>query len=261
MKKLSLLLAVAALAWSCNNDDNNGPAVNYEVLTFESAPIVAGPTAAGENLSSYYSPTEEPEPQFAKYTVYTDAKTGLTMGLNIDEGESWSTGQPEFYAGGIAPSTHNDMEDHGAENYLNQCSVYYKASNNNGGYNGSKTFGIVYAPKTMGGEPMPAVMTFAEGVERPIDGLWVTNSTWTALYQAGLGADAEAFTVKVQGFDKEGEIIPAAVETFDLSGVNAWKWVSLAKFGKVNRIEFDVTCADTMAPAYFCIDDVKVIVE
>jgi hypothetical protein len=265
MKKTLLLLTVAALAWSCDKDDNNGPVVTYDVLTFENAPIVAGPTAAGENLYSDANPyyaygpaIEGYDEAFSNYTGYTDSETGLSMAVGIDTGYTGATEKPEFWSGGIAPSTHNDMETSGQ---ANQCSVYYNAPNGNGGHNGSKTFGLVF-----GSWNGPVLMSFAEGVERTVEEMWVANSTYTALYQANLGESAQEMSVEVCAFDKEGNPVVDAQEevvkeVVSLTGVTQWKRVSLSKFGKVNSIGFTVVSADSYAPAYFCIDDVKVVAE
>ncbi len=250
MKKALLFLVVAALAWSCGNDDENTPDVTYAVLDFESATVVAGPTAEGENLSSNDNSMEPYgpglggyDPEFPNYASYTDAATGLTVGLNVDEGaEAWNTNKPEFYAGGIAPSRWHDME---TEGYPNQCSVYAA-----GGHNGSATFGIVSAS----GYPKPASMSFADGIQRTVESLWVMNSTWVALY------GAEDFAVRIAGFDAMGEPTGEPKEV-DLTGLTQWTRVSLSELGKVNRIEFTIDCPDPIAPTYLCIDDVKIIVE
>lgn len=254
MKRSLLLLAVVALAWSCDNkNENNAPSVQYAVLDFESASIAAGPTSAGENLYSAasFSPwgpgIDGYDPAYPNYTSYTDADTGLTVGLNVDEGESWSTGNPEFSAGGIAPSRWNDME---GASYLNQCSVYFD-QDCKGGRAGSETFGIVYAPVDLDGTPRPAVMSFAEGVERTIESMWITNSTYAAL--SGVGE----FVLVVEGFDAGGT--STGKSEFELTGVRRWVQVPLSKLGKINRLELTVDCPAAMAPTYVCIDDVKVI--
>lgn len=249
MKKLLLLLAVAALTWSCDKDNENAPEVHYAVFDFEDAQVLAGPTAEGENLSSdnnsmepYGPGLEGYDTGFPNYTSYTDATTGLTIGLNADEGtEPWNTNKPEFYAGGIAPSRWHDME---TEGLANQCSVY-----STGGHDESATFGIVSAS----GYPKPAAMSFAEGIERTIESLWVMNSTWVALY------GAEEFYVRIAGFDAAGQ--PTGSEQFELTGLTQWTKIYLSKLGKVNRIEFIISCPDPMAPAYLCIDDIKFIVK
>ncbi len=224
------------MVWSCGKDDESAPEVRYAVLDFENATAVAGPTAYGDNLYSTY--------EGVKYTGYTDVATGLSMGLNIDEGESWSSGQPEFYSGGIAPSRWHDME---TNDFTNQCSVY-----GTGGNGGSATFGIVYAPVDLDGTPRPAKMKFADGVERIIESLWIANSTYTAL--SGVGE----FVLVIEGFDAAGESV--GTEQCELTGLTDWHKVGLSGLGMVNRIEFTIDCPALMAPTYVCIDDIKVVV-
>lgn len=240
MNKIYLLgaaLATVVLA-SCSKD-NDEPTVKYAVLTFESAPMLAGPTEAGENLYSvdYAYPTD-PDFDGPRFTSYSDTETGITLGINLDQGQAWSTDNYEFSAGGIAPSRWHDMV---TEGYLNQCSVYGE-----GGHAGSATFGIAFTAT-------PAVMSFDEGVERTVESLWLANSTYTALWDT----DAAEFLVVVEGFNAAG--VSVGTKEIDMLGVTEWTALSTESLGKVNRLEFTVSCEDVMAPTYFCIDDVRVV--
>ncbi len=243
MKKVLLLAAVAAFVWSCSPDDD-GPEMQYAVLDFEHAPIVAGPTAEGENLLSSFGGE--------KYTSYTDPATGLTIALNVDQGEAWSTGNPEFYSGGIAPSRWNDMQ---TGSYVNQCSVYYSGPGDNGGYNATPTFGIVFAPVTFDGTPQPAVMKFAAGVERQIEDMWVMNSTFMMLYDGG----KDDFTLLVEGFDKDG--VSTGIVDLEMAGIEEWTELELDTLGEINRLEMTIFCSDPMAPTYVCVDNVRVAIK
>jgi hypothetical protein len=260
MKRITFALAAIVVLAGCG-DDNNKPKYNYAVLDFENAPIVAGPTAKGENLyaaDAQFGYAYGPEvagydAKYPNYASFTDPNTGLTVGIKDDSGIN-------FWNGGIAPSRWHDMEDGTLDN---QCSTYYIPS--------SPTFGIVHST---------ASMSFAEGVERTIESMMVANSTYAALVMKNgdSGGFASALTYEnkgwllltAEGFDAEGESTGTAeyyladFRTASSTGIaSGWKLVPLGGLGAVNRVEFSFTGSDSgtyglNTPAYACVDDVIV---
>lgn len=261
---LAILFATAVLA-GCNDDNDTQ---QYDYLTFENvgAQYLAGPTPAGENL--YYDYAGD------QYTGYSDAITGLIMRINTDAALEWN-----FWNGGIAISQWNCMADNDpvtAKDYRNQCSVYFKAANGNGGHNGSKTFAVAHCPAWLTSN---AALYFEGGkTERVFDHFWVANSTYTALtMRDGGNFGAKAFSYEdydwllltIEGYDKAGVKkgeVPFYLANFLTGGggiVTEWTKVDLSALGRVNRLEFKISGSDNndyglTAPSYFCFDDIAI---
>lgn len=263
----NLLFSAAALAavvlTACNGDNQDYPTIDpeYAILDFERAPSDAyAVDIAGSNLYSGVGWTPTPAYAGARYTTYTDAHSGITIGLNVDVSsptDTWPhTDKPEFSSGGIAPSRLNDMTTKG---FANQCSVFDAKV----GHAGSKSFGIVFAPEFSNGT---AKLSFADGVEHVAAMMWVTNATYTALEY-----DTEKLTsgkvwlkMTVTGYNKAGVKTSSAEKYLvdyrenivNKGMLKEWTPLDLTGLGKVNRLEILMSSNDSMFPNYACIDDV-----
>ncbi|MCL2561924.1 MAG: DUF4465 domain-containing protein [Rikenellaceae bacterium] len=270
MKKLLFFAAVAVITAVSCNDNNECQPPRTMTLDFESVPSTyfAGPTAYGQNLYSSYTPSFSGyDPAFPLYTGYHDAKTDLQMGLNKDEGEAWSTGAYEFYAGGIAISRWS--EDQTTNSFENQCTVFSATgSTDKGGRGGSRTFAVVSVAQ-------PTSIGFKNAAtEREFESMWVTNTTYTTLTIKNGGGPASPLEaangwllLTIEGFRANGAsagVVAFYLADFRTAGsaglVEEWTKVSLLSLGKVNRLEFSITGSDTGAwglntPSYFCFDD------
>ena len=245
------------------------------VIDFESVAtsLLAGPTSYGENLYDGYQ---------NQYTGYTDAATGLWIGINPTG--KWSS-DPNFYNGGIAISRWNNMVMPGDSN---QCSVYYDNGSGKGGYNGSETFAVHYgyydtiAPPAFSMGDTRSYIKFEDTDQTAtFNGFYVNNSTYAYLamrdgyYVASpLEPDNGWFKLVVEGIKPDGSSSGKVVEyladfqsTAVLPGIlDYWKWVDLTPLGnEVNAIRFDVAGSDSgdyglNTPAYFCFDDLSVTI-
>ncbi|MDR1666541.1 MAG: DUF4465 domain-containing protein [Bacteroidales bacterium] len=255
MKKVLLSTAVVALLiGGCRKDDDSA---GEHVFTFEDVPadMLAGPTAYGENL---YSTAARP------YTGYTDAATSLTMGINEADGV------PDFWNGGVAISRWNDIA---TEDYLNQCSVYYRDSETGyGGYGGSLTFAVAAVGTITGG---PAEVFFADRSERQFSCVWVANTTYAALVMLKGNHYANPFSYEnkdwlkltVTAYKADGSesghttCYLADFRTADAGGLlTAWKKIDLSALGTANKLSFGLESSDAgewgmNTPAYFCFDN------
>jgi hypothetical protein len=238
------------------------------IIDFESVPtsLLAGPTSYGENLYYGYTP---------QYTGYTDAATGLYMGINPTG--MWSS-DPNFYNGGIAISQWNDMVMPGDSN---QCSVYYSDPlSGNGGYNDSETFAVHFGynePMYMG--DTRSYIMFNDTSRRCIfNEFYVNNSTYAylAMRDGYFVADSLTyanqgwFKLVIEGLDGSGNV--TASDTVYLADFRTptspgimkdWTWVDLSPLGAVNAIRFDMQGSDSSTyglntPAYFCFDNLSV---
>ena len=123
-------IAAASLLSSCNvGDGEYYYEPTFSIVSFEYDLTLAGPTAYGENLYSDYDGTKFTD---AAIEVAPDG-TKLLFGLAT----SSYTGNPEFYAGGMALSSWNYRsnpstvtEEGWWKSYKNQCSVYNIDSDN-----------------------------------------------------------------------------------------------------------------------------------
>ncbi|MDR1153858.1 MAG: DUF4988 and DUF4465 domain-containing protein [Bacteroidales bacterium] len=244
---------------------------NY-VIDFEDPRVLdylAGPTAGGENLYSYYTGD--------KYSNYDDAGSGLFMGLNYDP---YYYDDYTFSGGGIAISQWNDMI---TPSYPNQCSVYYSDPvTGDGGYKGSKTFAVSYGynePRAMGdGRGIISFQNETQETDNEcvFDHFYVTNNTYAALAMKNGEHPASAFTegnwfkLVAEGFDKSGvstgtvEFYLADFRTPTSPGIiTEWTPVDLSPLGKVAEIKFDLQSNDIgtygmNTPGYFCFDNLAI---
>jgi hypothetical protein len=238
------------------------------VITFEGIDpsYLAGPTSYGDNLYSNYSP---------QYIGYYDSPTGLYMMIN-------PTGKyspvPDFFNGGIAISQWNDTLTAG---YKNQCSVYYvDPGTGYGGYGGSETFALHfgYNDPTYMGDTRTYVSFEDTSKTAVFEGFYVTNNTYAArAMKYGEGAkkftyaDKDWFKLLIEGIAPDGSVTDTVefyLADFRIYGIGGvvedWEYVDLSPLGAVTAIRFDLQSSDTGAagmntPAYFCFDDLTVV--
>jgi hypothetical protein len=188
------------------------------------------------------------------------------------------TGNYGFASGGIAFSRWNDTITAG---YANQCSVYYvDPVTGNGGHNGSQIFALHYGYNDTGyGFDSRTIIRLADSTQTcTFDSFWVMNSTYAArAMKYGQGgkifnyADQDWFRLIIDGLDMKGNIVSnmyvylADFRTSTSPGViENWMQVNLRPLGKVTAIRFDLQSTDSSGgsmntPAYFCFDDLTVI--
>ena len=135
------------------------------------------------------------------------------------------------------------------------------------GHNGSKNFCVHNGYASYPGAPLPT-LSFADGVERVIDHMYVINTSYalndmTNEYTTFTKDDW--FKIVATGYDKAGKATGTAEFYLakDGSFVTEWTKFDLSVLGKVQKVEFDMagSCVNQWGlstPAYFAYDDVAV---
>ena len=280
---LALVMAVSLLPVSAFAADD----YELRVLTFEDADYKGGTNFAnGNDWSSLID-----DPQYGGKLLYGSGGAGVD---SADEAYQWTDtnntwlhnilsegyGSWCYWSGGHAISNYNtgDIEDYGG--FKAQLTVYKKGvsglSRTGGGHNGSNNFAVHYGYADNSGyglsaDALPA-LTFADGPERVIDDMYVTNTT----YALNCYIDGNGLTAKIgpddwvklvaTGYDTKG----AKTGETDIYLCNGpdniimdWTKWDLSSLGKVSKVTFNVTGSSDNGygfsqPAYFAYDDVAV---
>ncbi len=280
---LALVMAVSLLPVSAFAADD----YELRVLTFEDADYKGGTNFAnGNDWSSLID-----DPQYGGKLLYGSGGAGVD---SADEAYQWTDtnntwlhnilsegyGSWCYWSGGHAISNYNtgDIEDYGG--FKAQLTVYKKGvsglSRTGGGHNGSNNFAVHYGYADNSGyglsaDALPA-LTFADGAERVIDHMYVTNTT----YALNCYIDGNGLTAKIgpddwvklvaTGYDtkgaKTGETVIYLCNGPDNIIMDWTKW-DLSSLGKVSKVTFNVTGSSDNGygfsqPAYFAYDDVAV---
>ena len=280
---LALVMAVSLLPVSAFAADD----YELRVLTFEDADYKGGTNfAGGSNWSSLID-----DPQYGGKLLYGSSGAGVD---SADEAYQWTDtnntwlhnilsegyGSWCYWSGGHAISNYNtgDIADYGGFN--TQLTVYKKGvsglSRTGGGHNGSNNFAVHYgyadnSDYGLGADALPT-LTFADGPERVIDHMYVTNTT----YALNCYIDGNGLTAKIgpddwvklvaTGYDtkgaKTGETGIYLCNGPDNIVMDWTKW-DLSSLGKVAKVTFNVTGSSDNGygfsqPAYFAYDDVAV---
>ena len=280
LKKALYLLPLALVATACSNDEPDGPdALDYTIrtLTFEDADAKFAPYSFAKredvNIATWSDLIDKQQyngPLLyndATYTGYAWADGGNTelSGCIIGDGPFWN--------GGHAVSNYY-LSDLSNVDYTMQLAVC-TGSEGAAGHNGSRNFAVHngYTDDKSYKDKLPA-LSFADGVARVVDHMYVTNTAYTyAMLQTGNAYCAPAgdnswFKIIAYGYDAAGE--QTGSEEFFLckgkaSIVNSWTKWDLSALGEVVRIEFNIDGSADLrgewglnTPAYFAYDDVAV---
>ena len=281
---LALVMAVSLLPVSAFAE---GEDYDLRVLTFEDTDYKGGTNFAnGNNWSSLID-----DPQYGGKLLYGSGGAGVDSANEAyqwtDTNNTWlhnilseGYGSWCYWSGGHAISNYNtgDIADYGGFN--TQLTVYKKGvsglSRTGGGHNGSNNFAVHYgyadnSDYGLGANALPT-LTFADGAERVIDHMYVTNTT----YALNCYIDGNGLTAKIgpddwvklvaTGYDtkgaKTGETVIYLCNGPDNIIMDWTKW-DLSSLGKVSKVTFNVTGSSDNGygfsqPAYFAYDDVAV---
>ena len=285
MKKIFTLATLCLAATFVSAQENK----DYEIrtLTFEDADYKGDVPnfAGGDNWSSLID-----DPQYGGSMLY-----GTGGGVdNIDDAYKWADknntwlsnvlsegyGTWCYWSGGHAISNYcsADIETYGG--FGSQLTVYKKSNDlslfrQGGGHNGSNNFAVHfgYADNSgfgLGYDALPT-LTFADGVARVIDHMYVNNTT----YALNCYMDGNGLTAKIGPDDwvalvfagYNGEEKTDSVKFYLCNGpeniVMDWTKVDLSSLGKITRMTINVTGSSDNGygfsqPAYFAYDDVAV---
>ncbi len=275
-KKALYFLPLALVAASCSNDEPDMPVETYElrVLTFEDADAAFTPYTIGSVAISTWSDLVD-DTQYGGTLLYGDmAYTGYKW---CDEGNTGLSGGildgGPFWNGGMAVSDYFLAADEGLD-YTTQLAVPTGASDK-AGHNGSRNFCVQngYVDGESYKDHLPA-FTFADGVARVVDHMYVTNTSYTYsvlrygnAYAAAAGADSW-FKIIAIGYDATGNET-GRTEFMLCDGadkiVSDWTKFDLSMLGEVVKIEFNIDGSSDLrgewglnTPGYFAFDDVAV---
>ena len=280
---LALVMAVSLLPVTAFAADD----YELRVLTFEDADYKGGVNfAGGNNWSSLID-----DPQYGGEMLYGSSGAGVS---SESEAYQWTdTGNTElhnilsegygtwcYWSGGHAISNYNSGDIAAYSGFQTQLTVYKKGvsglSRTGGGHNGSNNFAVHYGYADnsgfgLGKDALPA-LTFADGKERVIDHMYVTNTT----YALNCYIDGNGLTAKI-GPDDWVKLVATG---YDINGTETgntsiylckgpdniimdWTKWDLSSLGKVAKVTFNVTGSSDNGygfsqPAYFAYDDVAV---
>ena len=281
---LALVMAVSLLPVSAFAADD----YELRVLTFEDADYKGGTNfAGGSNWSSLID-----APQYGGKLLYGSSGGGVDSEEEAynwtDKNNTWlhnvlsqGYGTWCYWSGGHAISNYvsSDIAAYGGPE--SQLTVYKASADTTvgrvgGGHNGSNNFAVHYGYADnsgfgLGEDALPA-LTFADGAERVIDHMYVTNTT----YALNCYIDGNGLTAKIG----PGDWVKLVATGYDAGGtktgetgiylcngpdkiVKDWTKWDLSGLGKVSKVTFNVTGSSDNGygfsqPAYFAYDDVAV---
>lgn len=252
--------------------------LDIRTLTFEDADYKGDANMVGQkNWSSlidsqqYGGPLLYPNSDTNLYNWYDQNNTELASRFVNSYGDG------NFWSGGMAISnyTSKNLSD---GDYTNQLSVYHRASNGNGGCDGSRNFCVQHGyrdtnPEGYAYNNILPRLYFKDGKARVIKSMYVCNTVYLVnVWKNGNGLSSaakpgETFKIVAYAFDENGQEI-AQHPSFTLADgpnvVEEWKLWDLSSLGKVKYITFNLECEvennyGMSQPAYFAFDNVKVV--
>ncbi|MCR4664743.1 MAG: DUF4465 domain-containing protein [Paludibacteraceae bacterium] len=249
------------------------------VLTFEDSDLGASFTAEKTGEGAFSAATWSDlidDPQYGGF-LYTGSSLSWYDGGNT---ELYHTFGLPYWGGGHTVSNYacNDLTTYG--NYDMQLTVY-KADEDvlvqtGGGHGGSDNFAVHFG-YISGYTPNAPEITFADGVERVIDHMYVNNTTYVLnQYLTGGGFNPAALTtswfrIKATGYNASN-VATNTIYFYLCQGnelgngvIDEWTEWDMTGLGAVASVTFDMEASDDMVgewgmnvPAYFAYDDVAV---
>ena len=131
--------------------------------------------------------------------------------------------------------------------------------------------------------PQPIPLKFSKNIPHEVKGLFVTNSTYTALsmengddfakkFGGDTGDDPDWFKLSVWGMKSgiQTDIIEFYLADYRSNDstedyiVKTWQWIELSSLGEVDSLMFDLTSSDTgdfgiNTPLYFAVDNIYTV--
>lgn len=249
--KTVALAAIAVAATTSCEPEKNEPAT--KVLTFEGSewtdlidnPQYGGKLLYGDKIDEYtYSGTD--------YSWHDKGNTELASEL------CESYGSKVYWNGGEAISNYTGKNN--TMSYEEQLAIPLES-----GHNGSKNFCVHNGYKNEFNNNTSGYIYFADGVERVIESMYVTN---TCLYlgTTNLMLKEDSWTkIVATGYNAEGETVGTSefFLTKDGQSIKEWTKWDMSGLGEVAKVDFDIQSSlqneyGMAAPAYFAYDDVAV---
>lgn len=216
--------------------------------------------------------------------------------LNLGSDTFWNPQASGIFTSGIAKFPYNystyswdgfvysNKTDVTTATYTNQYSAI-----TGGGIDGS---GTNYAVSYISSDwttynTIPDTISFTDNLAHNISGFYATNSTYgyytmkngsaySKVFGGSDGKDADWFKLDVWGIKEDGtnsdtvKFYLADYRNTEDSAknyiVDNWRWVDLAKLGKVKKLLFNLNSSDAgtygmNTPAYFCMDNLTIVAD
>ena len=295
-------LTVTAPAKELCHYDKSGTISIIIVSEQGKSAIVKLDVVAGEWRDSYTLRTltfEDTDAKFAGYTLYGGAEINtwsdliddmqyggsLTYTDSISDTYYWyDEGNTELFHAFVTPYWQGGhvISNYVIEDYSTLPEGYngwyeLQMANPIGGHNQSSNFAVHNGYSDFFNSQIYdsslQTLEFADGVERVIDHMWVTNTCYllnSLTYGDGFNAPATADTwIKIiaYGFNSQDEEVGSAELLLCQNGecITEWKKWDLSPLGKVAKIAFNFSASEDQSgsygmncPAYFAYDDVAV---
>lgn len=203
--------------------------------------------------------------------------TGDRLGTEIvgDYGSTWKN---QFSGADNLFLFDNYFSDYawGGFMYTNKSDVTTAGYTNNSAITGKANTGKVYLTANTTTDN-PAVVSFKEGADYRVKGMYITNSSYSYLsmkngdqfakkFEAG-----DWFKLEIRGKDINGndtqtvEVYLSDFRNGRTEILNQWKWVELSGLGEVKSLHFDLSSTDNgewgmNTPSYFCMDDITAVI-
>lgn len=284
MKKLLLLSFAAFALAACSDDDNwqdpvdpqppvicpvTPPAETYMTYSFEAsegwldiqgAPAlpgvieVAGGLVAGSypdvlwgNSPGYPTVPVEYMGNVFDGVLMTSKDGGVKIGSYYSDGTGWGA-RMDSWGGFVLSKNFNTSAS--TMDLKDQFSVWAAK-----GASGTETFLAAYDSAWTGGSYAAPTIEFT--MPRTVASLRLANST--VLYTYESSKPDFTYAVRITACDAAGKTVGEVDCPLVAGGkrVGDWTEVALEQFGAVAALRFKVVSNDSMAPMYFCLDDLK----
>lgn len=261
---------------SGEDSDNEGESYTLRTLSFEDADAkFTGYTLYGGAEINTWSDLVD-DMQYGGSLTYTDYTTDVYYWYDEGNTELYHSFTTPYWQGGHIISNYT-IEDYSTlpEGYNGWYEL--QMANPIGGHNGSANFAVHNGYSDFFNSQIYdaslQTLEFADGVERMIDHMWVTNTCYvlnSLTYGDGFNSPASEETyikVVAYGYNANDEETGSVEFALCENGVPVTEWTKwdLSSLGKVAKVAFNFSASEDQigsygmnCPAYFAYDDVAV---
>lgn len=199
--------------------------------------------------AKYYMEKEDFNGTYFDDLLFSTADGAVKFGSYFTDNKYSQYGASDVW-GGIVLSQNYDKTPETSPDYTKQFSAWTTTAAND-----SRTFAICYDNGYGVYNYHTPKIGFASATA--VEWVYLANATVTAQYKSS--KSDFSYAVKITGFANgvEGKSIEQVLIT--ATSVSDWVKVDLTSLGKVDELRFKVVTNDTMAPSYFCMDDITTI--
>lgn len=259
-----------------NEGGNEGETYTLRTLSFEDADAkFAGYTLYGGAAINTWSDLVD-DMQYGGSLTYTDYATDVYYWYDEGNTELFHSFETPYWGGGHVVSNYV-IEDYSTLPEGHYGWYELQMANPLGGHNGSANFAVHNGYSDFFNSQIYdsslQTLEFADGVERVIDHMWVTNTCYvlnSLMYGDGFNSPASETTyikIVAYGYNANDEETGSVEFALCENGVPVTEWTKwdLSSLGKVTKIAFNFSASEDQigsygmnCPAYFAYDDVAV---